>query len=73
MAIEHKIRDKKKLQYDIIREAVKILALPSGKNDNTNKFLIKNYLEQVQFTYYPLQKSLEKNRFKLLQIKKKSK
>ena len=47
MAIEHKIRDKKKLQYDIIREAVKILALPSGKNDNTNKFLIKNYLEQV--------------------------
>ena len=32
MTIDNKIRDEK-LQYDIIREAAKISALSSGKND----------------------------------------
>ena len=33
MPIDDKIRDKKKLQYDIDRESAKILALSSGKID----------------------------------------
>ena len=67
MTIDDQIRDEK-LQYDINREAAKISALPSGKNDKfeylageeilpSNQKLI---IEQANFTYYPLDKAFEK-------------
>ena len=42
MTIEDQIRDEK-LQYDINREAAKILALSSGKIDNCKSLLLKKH------------------------------
>ena len=68
MTIEDQIRDKKKLQYDINREAAKISALSSGKIDKYEYFtgeeaLLSNQqqiIEQAKFTYSPLGKAFEK-------------
>ena len=43
MTIDNKIRDEK-LQYDIIREAAKISALSSGKNDKYEYLASKEIL-----------------------------
>ena len=67
MAIEDQIRDEK-LQYDINREAAKILALSSGKIDKyeylTGKEILlstqQQVIEQAKFTYSPLGKAFEK-------------
>ena len=67
MTIDDKIRDEK-LQYDINREAAKILALSSGKIHKyeyltgedilpTNK---QQIIEKAKFTYSPLGKAFEK-------------
>ena len=61
------IRDEK-LQYDINREAAKILALPSGKTHKYEYLTGENILpsnqqqiiEQARFTYSPLGKDSEK-------------
>ena len=61
------IRDEK-LQYDINREAAKILALPSGKTHKYEYLTGENILpsnqqqiiEQARFTYSPLGKDFEK-------------
>ena len=67
MTINDKIRDEK-LQYDINREAAKILALSSGKI-HKYKYLTgeeilvsnkKQIIEQAKFTYSPLAKTFEK-------------
>ena len=67
MAINDQIRDEN-LQYDINREAVKILALSSGKI-NKYKYLTgenilpsnqQQIIEQAKFTYSPLGKAFEK-------------
>ena len=67
MAIDDKIKDGK-LQYDINREAAKILALSFGKIDK-NEYLTGEeilpsdqniIIEQVKFTYSPLGTALEK-------------
>ena len=63
MTIDDKIRDEK-LQYSISREAVKILALISGKIDKYEHLTDKEILsfnqrqikEQANFTYSPLGK-----------------
>ena len=67
MTTDDKIRDKK-LQYDINREAAKILALSSGKIDKyeylTSEEILPSgqsrIIEQAKFTYSPLGKALEK-------------
>ena len=67
MTIDDKIRDEK-LQYDINREAAKILALSSGRNDKY-EFLTcqailtpdqRRVIEQVKFSYSPLGKAFQK-------------
>ena len=67
MTIEDQIRDEK-LQYDINREAAKILALSSGKIDKyeylTGEEILpsnqQQIIEQVKFTYSLLGKAFEK-------------
>ena len=67
MTIEDKIKDEK-LQYDINREAAKILALSSGKIDKSEHLTCEEILpsnqqqiiEQAKFTYSPLGKTFEK-------------
>ena len=67
MTIDDKIRDEK-LQYDINREAEKILALSSEKINKYEYFTGEEILpfnqtliiEQVTFTYSPLAKTFEK-------------
>ena len=79
MAIDDHIRDEK-LQYDINREAAKISALSSGKNDKYEYLAGKEILssnqiqilEQAKFAYSPLGKLL-KNKLKQLKIEEKNK
>ena len=67
MTINDQIRDEK-LQYDINREAVKISALSSGKIHKydylTGEDILpsnqQQIIEQVKFTYSPLENSFEK-------------
>ena len=67
MTIEDWIRDEK-LQYDINREAAKILTLSSGKIDKYEYFTGKEILsytqqqitKQAKLTYSPLVKAFEK-------------
>ena len=67
MAIVDQIKDEK-LQYDINREAAKILALSSGKIDKceylTGEETLpsnqRQIIEQAKFTYSPLGKAFEK-------------
>ena len=69
MLIDGKIIDEK-LQYDINREAVKISALSSGKNDKyeylTGGEILppsqRRVIEQAKFNYSPLGKVFEKQR-----------
>ena len=66
MTAEDQIRDEK--QYDINREAAKILALSSGKIDKPEyltgeeilPFNQQQIIEQAKFTYSPLGKAFEK-------------
>ena len=67
MTINDQIRDRK-LQYDINREAAKILALSSGKT-NKHEYLTgeerlpsnqQQIIEQAKFTDFPLGKAFEK-------------
>ena len=61
MTINDKIRDGK-LQYDIDREAAKIIVLSSGKIDKyeylTGEEILpsnqQQIIEQAKFTYFPL-------------------
>ena len=73
MTIDDKVRNEK-LQYDINREAAKILAWSSGKIDKY-KFAKgeeilaldqRRVIEQAKFAYSPLGKVLEKQKEKLL-------
>ena len=67
MAIGDQIRDEQ-LQYNINKEAVKILALSSGKINKyeylTDEQILpsnqKQLIEQGKFTYSPLGKAFEK-------------
>ena len=67
MTIDGEIEDEK-LQYDINREAAKISAFSSSKNDIyeylTGKEILhsnqKQIIEQAKFTYSPLGKAFEK-------------
>ena len=67
MTIEDKIKDEK-LQYNIDREAAKILALSSGKIDKYEYLTVEEILssnqqqiiEQAKFAYSPLGKAFEK-------------
>ena len=67
MTIEDQIKDEK-LQYDINREAAKILPLSSGKIDKyeylTGEEVLppnqQQIIEQAKFIYYPLGKAFEK-------------
>ena len=67
MTINDQIRDEK-LQYDINREAAKILALSSGKIHKyeylTGEDILpsnqQQMIEQAKFTYSPLGKAFEK-------------
>ena len=67
MTINDQIRDEK-IQYDINREAAKILALSSGKTRKyeylTGEDILpsnqQQIIEQTKFTYYPLGKAFEK-------------
>ena len=67
MTIEDQIKDEK-LQYDINREAAKILALSSGKIDKyeyltSEEILPSNQqqiIQQAKFAYSPLGKAFEK-------------
>ena len=67
MKTDNKIKDEK-LQYDINREAAKILALSSGKTDKYEYFISENIqpsdqnriIEQAKLTYSPLGKAFEK-------------
>ena len=67
MTIDDQIKDEK-IQYDINREAAKILALSSGKN-NKYEYLMgeevlpsnqKQKIEQAKFTYLLLGKAFDK-------------
>ena len=79
MTIDDKIRDEK-LQYDINREAAKILALSSRKIDKyeylTGEEILppdqRRVIEQAKFTYSPLGKAFEKQ-IRKLKIKEKNK
>ena len=78
MATDDKIRDKK-LQYDINREAAKISASSSGKirwcEYITGEEILpsdqRKVIEQANFAYPPLGKTLEKQ--KRLKFKEKNK
>ena len=78
MIIDDQIRNEK-LQYDINREAAKILALSSGKTDKyeylTGEEILpsnqQQMIEQAKFSYSPLGKPFEKQI--RLNIKEKSK
>ena len=67
MIIDDQIRDEK-LQYDINKEATKILALSSGKIDKyeylTGEETLpsnqQQIIEQAKFAYSPLGKAFEK-------------
>ena len=67
MTINDQIRDEE-LQYDINREAAKLLALSSRKIDKyeylTGEEILlsnqKHIIEQAKFTYSPLGKAFEK-------------
>ena len=67
MTIDDTIRDEK-LQYDINREAAKMLAISSGKIDKYEYFTGEEILpsnqrqiiEQAKYAYSPLVKALEK-------------
>ena len=67
MTVDNKIKDEK-LQYNINREAAKILALSSGKTYKyehlTDEEVLSSYqsrkMEQAKFTYSPLGKAFEK-------------
>ena len=67
MTIDDKIRDEK-IQYDINREAAKILTLSSGKIDKYEYLAGEEILpsdqsrviEQAKFTYSPLGRAFEK-------------
>ena len=69
MTIEDQIKDEK-IQYDINREAAKILALSSGKLDKyeylTGEEILpsnqQQIIQQAKFNYSPLGKALEKQR-----------
>ena len=69
MTIEDQIKDEK-LQYDINREAAKILALSSGKFDKyeylTGEEILpsnqQQLIQQAKFNYSPLGKAIEKQR-----------
>ena len=69
MTIDDQIKDEK-LQYDINREAAKILAWSSVKIDNYEYVIGKEILhsnqkqikEQAKFTYSPLAKAFEKKK-----------
>ena len=79
MTIDDKIRDEK-LQYDMNREAAKILALSSRKIDKyeylTGEEILppdqRRVIEQAKFTYSPLGKAFEKQ-IRKLKIKEKNK
>ena len=79
MTIDDKIRDEK-LQYDMNREAAKILALSSRKIDKyeylTGEEILppdqRRVIEQAKFTYSPLEKAFEKQ-IRKLKIKEKNK
>ena len=67
MTIDDQIKDEK-IQYDINREAAKVLALSSGKN-NKYEYLMgeeilpsnqKQKIEQAKFTYSLLGKAFDK-------------
>ena len=67
MTIDDQIKNEK-IQYDINREAAKILALSSGKN-NKYEYLMgeeilpsnqKQKIEQAKFTYSLLAKAFDK-------------
>ena len=67
MTIDDQIKDEK-IQYDINREAAKVLALSSGKN-NKYEYLMgeeilpsnqKQKIEQAKFTYSLLAKAFDK-------------
>ena len=67
MTIDDKIGDQN-LQYDINREAAKLSALSSGKNNKyeylTGEEILpsngRQIIGQAKFAYSPLEKSLEK-------------
>ena len=67
MTIDDKIWDEK-VQYDVNREAAKVLALPSGKIDKYEFLIVREILpsdqsriiEQAKFAYSPLGKAVEK-------------
>ena len=64
MTIDDEIKDEK-LQYNIVREAAKILALSSGKYEYlTGEEILpcnqQQIIEQAKFTYSPLGKGFEK-------------
>ena len=69
MTINNQIRDEK-LQYDINREAAKISDLSSGEIHKYEYLILEDILpsnqqqiiEQVKFTYSPLEKPFEKNK-----------
>ena len=68
MTIDDQIRGKKKLQYDINREAAEVSASSSGKTNKYEYFTgeetlpsnQKQIIEQPRFTYSPLDKAFEK-------------
>ena len=72
MTIDDKIRDEK-LQCDINREAAKMLVLTSGKTDKYEylqgeEILVsdqRKVMEQAKFTYFFLEKALEKQTKKI--------
>ena len=72
MTIDDKIRDEK-LQCDINREAAKMLVLTSGKTDKYEylkgeEILVsdqRKVMEQAKFTYFSLEKALEKQTKKI--------
>ena len=72
MTIDDKIRDEK-LQCDINREAAKMLVLTSGKTDiyeylKGEEILVsdqRKVMEQAKFTYFSLEKALEKQTKKI--------
>ena len=79
MTNDDKIRDEE-LQYDMNREAAKILALSSRKIDKyeylTGEEILppdqRRVIEQAKFTYSPLGKAFEKQ-IRKLKIKEKNK
>ena len=79
MTIEDQIRDEK-LQYDINRERAKISAVSPGEVDKyiylTGEGILpsnqQKIIRQANFTYFPLEKAIEKQQ-KHLKIKEKNK